>query len=183
MPPFLAKDLCLSLDQLHKFMLIWLVLEQDPRDHQPQPGLQALAFGSVQKQVWQRFAACWWAILRACTGQCVISKFDALLHRSSIGKGAHSRYKLYVGLMVTSTCFGDGSQSRQTLPEFDSAQHCYLSWSRRPFCLAFRLGALGRKYLSFAVTVWLHSAADSGHPGRPFCSDCRPSGYACGRPL
>lgn len=90
MPPFLAKDLCLSLDQLHKFMLIWLVLEQDPRDHQPQPGLQALAFGSVQKQVWQRFAACWWAILRACTGQCVISKFDALLHRSSIGKGARA---------------------------------------------------------------------------------------------
>lgn len=83
--------------------------------------------------------------------------------------------------MVTSTCFGDGSQSRQTLPEFDSAQHCYLSWSRRPFCLACRLGALGRKYLSFAVTVWLHSAADSGHPGRPFCSDCGRSAalYQC----
>lgn len=60
---FLAKDLCLSLDQLHGFMLIWLVLEQDPRDHQPQPGLQTLAFGPVQKQVWQRFSACWWAIL------------------------------------------------------------------------------------------------------------------------
>ena len=49
--PFLAKDLCLSLDQLHGFLFIWLVLEQDPRDHQPQPGLQALAFGPVQKQV------------------------------------------------------------------------------------------------------------------------------------
>lgn len=54
MQPFLAKGLCLLLDQLHGgLLLIWwgLVLAQDQRDHQPQLGPQALALGPVQKQV------------------------------------------------------------------------------------------------------------------------------------
>ncbi len=66
MQPFLAKDLCLLVDQLHGcLLLIWwgLVLAQDLRGHQPQLGLPALAFGPVQEQVWQRFSACLWAIL------------------------------------------------------------------------------------------------------------------------
>jgi hypothetical protein len=49
--PSSAKTCACRWIKLHGFLLIWLVLEQDPRDHQPQPGLQALAFGPVQKQV------------------------------------------------------------------------------------------------------------------------------------
>jgi len=92
-----------------------------------------------------------------------------------------SRCRLHVGLMVTSTCFGEGSQALQTLPAFDSAQ-ALLFWAgiNDPFCLACRLAALGRKYLfSCAVTLWLQFAAGSGHPGRRFCSGCYRSPLAC----
>ena len=59
MQPFLAKGLCLLLDQLHGgLLLIWwgLVLAQDQRDHRPQLGPQALALGPVQKQVLAQIA-------------------------------------------------------------------------------------------------------------------------------
>ena len=112
MQPFIAEDLCLLLDQLHSFLLIWLVLEQDPRDHQPQPGLQALAFGPVQKLVWQRFSACWWAILLSmywsvCHFQ-VRRTASSLIHRKGCSRLERSELGSTSSIAASTSALNEG---------------------------------------------------------------------------